>query len=81
MPDFNKNSLSEIVKIIKTKKASSLEITNHFIKNIENQTIERYYNDYIQSNGLKKYRHIHLGVWTIDLKKLLKMLTEELDNA
>ena len=35
MSDFNKNSLSEIVNLIKTKKASSLEITNHFIKNIE----------------------------------------------
>ena len=35
MSDFNKNSLSEIVNLIKTKKASSLEITNHFINNIE----------------------------------------------
>ncbi len=35
MSDFNKNSLSEIVKLIKTKKVSSLEVTNHFIKNIE----------------------------------------------
>ncbi len=35
MSDFNKNSLSELVNLIKTKKVSSLEITNHFIKNIE----------------------------------------------
>ncbi len=35
MSDFNQNSLSEIVKLIKTKQLSSLEITNHFIKNIE----------------------------------------------
>ena len=35
MSDLNKNSLSEIVKLIKTKKVSSLEVTNHFIKNIE----------------------------------------------
>ena len=35
MSDLNKNSLSEIVKLIKTKKISSLEITKHFIKNIE----------------------------------------------
>ena len=35
MSDFNKSSLSEIVNLIKTKKISSLEITNHFIKNIE----------------------------------------------
>ncbi len=35
MSDLNKNSLSEIVKLIKTKKISSLEITKHFIENIE----------------------------------------------
>ncbi len=35
MSDLNKNTLSEIVTLIKTKKISSLEITNHFIKNIE----------------------------------------------
>ena len=35
MSDLNQNSLSEIVKLIKTKKASSLEVTKHFIKNIE----------------------------------------------
>jgi len=35
MSDLNKKSLSEIVNLIKTKKISSLEITNHFIKNIE----------------------------------------------
>ena len=35
MSDFNQNSLSDIVNLIKTKKISSLEITNHFIRNIE----------------------------------------------
>ncbi len=35
MPDLNQSSLSEIVKLIKTKKISSLEVTNHFIKNIK----------------------------------------------
>ena len=35
MLDFNKSSLSEIVNLIKSKKISSLEVTNHFIKNIE----------------------------------------------
>ena len=48
--------------------------------NIENQTIERFYNQYVQSNGKKRYRFVTLGVWTIDLKKLLKMLTDEMDN-
>ena len=35
MVDLNNISLTEIVKLIKLKKISSLEITNHFIKNIE----------------------------------------------
>ena len=35
MSDINQYSLLEIVNLIKTKKVSSLEITNHFIKNIE----------------------------------------------
>ena len=35
MSDFNKSSLSKIVNLIKSKKTSSLEVTNHFIKNIE----------------------------------------------
>ena len=35
MPDFNKNSLSEIVNLIKSKKTSSSEVTNHYIKNIK----------------------------------------------
>ena len=35
MTDLNKRSLSEIVNLIKSKKISSSEITNHYIKNIE----------------------------------------------
>tara|TARA_B100000700_G_scaffold270573_1_gene312807 strand:- start:813 stop:2270 length:1458 start_codon:yes stop_codon:yes gene_type:complete len=35
MSDLNKSSLLEIVNLIKSKKISSLEATNHFIKNIE----------------------------------------------
>ena len=35
MPDLNLNSLTEIISLIKNKKVSSLEVTNHFIKNIE----------------------------------------------
>ena len=35
MSDFNKKSLSEFVNLIKSKKVSSLEITNHFINNIK----------------------------------------------
>ncbi len=36
MFDLNKSSLTNIVNLIKKKKISSLEVTNHFIKNIEN---------------------------------------------
>ena len=35
MTDLNKSSLKEIVNLIKSKKISSLEVTKHFIKNIE----------------------------------------------
>ena len=35
MSDLNKNSLSEIINLIKSKKISSLEVTNHFINNIK----------------------------------------------
>ena len=36
MSNLNNISLSEIVQLIKSKKLSSLELTNHFIKNIKN---------------------------------------------
>tara|TARA_A100000164_G_scaffold377713_1_gene417560 strand:+ start:345 stop:1802 length:1458 start_codon:yes stop_codon:yes gene_type:complete len=35
MVDLNNISLTEIVKLVKLKKISSLELTNHYIKNIE----------------------------------------------
>ena len=35
MVDLNNISLTEIVKLVKQKKVSSLELTNHYIKNIE----------------------------------------------
>ena len=35
MSDLNKNTLYEIVNLIKNKKISSLDVTKHFIKNIE----------------------------------------------
>ena len=35
MVDLNNISLTEIVKLVKLKKVSSLELTNHYIKNIE----------------------------------------------
>ena len=38
MSDLNKSSLTNIVNLIKKKKISSLEVTNHFIKKIENSS-------------------------------------------
>ena len=35
MSDLNKSSLTEIINLIKSKKISSLEVTNHFINNIK----------------------------------------------
>ena len=49
--------------------------------NIEGRTIERIYNNYINSNGDQQYRHVNIGVWTVDLKELLVKLTGDLDNT
>ena len=49
--------------------------------NIDNQTIERFYNNYLQSHGDKKYRFVNLGVWTINIKERLKMLTADKTNS
>jgi len=46
-------------------------------EDIENMTIERYYNNYIKSNGEQLYRFVVLGVWTIDIKERLKMLSDD----
>ena len=35
MADLNNISLTEIVRLVKLKKISSLEIANHYINNIE----------------------------------------------
>ena len=35
MNDLNDISLSEIIKLVKSKKISSLELANHFINNIK----------------------------------------------
>ena len=35
MTDFNRYSLTEITNLIRSKKTSSLEVTNHYIKNIK----------------------------------------------
>ena len=46
-------------------------------ENMESQTVERFYKKYLESNGNSKFRIVVLGVWTVDLKKHVKMLTED----
>ena len=47
---------------------------------IDNQTIERFYNNYQISNGDPQYRIVVLGYWTVDIKLRIKYLSEEPDN-
>ena len=49
--------------------------------NIESQTIERYYNNYLDSGGQKQYRHVYLGKWIIDLKKYIVFHAKDPDNT
>ena len=48
---------------------------------IENMTVERFYNNYIKSKGDAQHRIVELGLWSIDIKERLKFLTDEPDNA
>ena len=43
-------------------------------------TLNRFYQNYIESNGLQEYRFVNLGTWTYDIKKLYKFLTDDPDN-
>ena len=47
---------------------------------IDNQTIERFYNNYLISNGDPQYRIVVLSYWTVDLKLRFKYLSEEPSN-
>ena len=49
--------------------------------NIESQTIERFHLDYLKSGGDPKFRIVVLGVWTVDLKKRIIMLSDDKDNT
>ena len=44
---------------------------------IESMTIERYYNNYKKSKGLKIYNIVRLGLYTVDIKNRLKFLTDD----
>ena len=49
-------------------------------EDIENQTIERFYNNYVMSNFDPKYRIVVLGLWSVDIKERIKYLTDEPEN-
>ena len=59
--------------------ASDEECLNPF-PDIENQTIVRFYRKYMNSKGDKKFRYFVLGLWTVDIKKRYKFLTNDPDN-
>ena len=53
----------------------------HSFPDIECMTIERYYNNYKNSNGKEIYNIVRLGVYTVDIKNLLKFLTDDPKDA
>ena len=50
-------------------------------EDIQNITIEIFYNDFVKSDGKDEFRIVVLGVWTIDIKERLKYLTDNPDNT
>ena len=44
---------------------------------IECMTIERFYNNYLNSKGDPQHRIVELGLWTVDLKLRIKYLRVE----
>ena len=48
---------------------------------IQNMTLERYYNNYLFSKGDKQYRVVVLGIWSVDIKERLKFFTDDPDNT
>lgn len=50
-------------------------------EDIDNMTIERFYNNYLKSNGIPQYQIVVLGIWTVDIKERLRILTDEPENV
>lgn len=50
-------------------------------ENIESMTIERFYNNYLNTNGNEEYRMVNIGVFTVDLKLMKMHLTADPDNT
>jgi len=57
-----------------------IEKTEPF-ENMESQTIERFYKEYLESAGNSKFRMVVLGHWTVDLKKMHLVMTDDPDNS
>ena len=49
-------------------------------EDIECMTIERFYNNYMNSKGHPDYRIVNLGHWSVNLKKRIEFLTDNPDN-
>ena len=49
--------------------------------NIDSMTIERFYQNYIESKGDLKYRDVILGEWTVNLQKMLLVKSEHPDDT
>ena len=61
-------------KILKKDKMQPFE-------NIESITIEIFHRKYLGSAGDPKFRMVVLGLWTVDLKKMLLVMTDDPDNS
>ena len=48
---------------------------------IENITLERFYNNFMKTKGDPKYPIIRLGLWSVDIKKLIKFFTASENNT
>ena len=43
---------------------------------IDNMTIERFYNNFMNSKGDPQHRIVELGLWSIDIKLKIKFFTD-----
>ena len=48
---------------------------------IENMTLERFYNNFMKTKGDPRYRFVNLGLWSVDIKERLKYFTADKDNT
>jgi len=70
-PAWQYNALA---KMLKKEKMEPFE-------NIESMTIESFHREYLGSAGDPKFRMVVLGLWTVDLKKMLLFMTDDPNNS